>query len=116
MIHALLFNVWFFHPLDEGTGSTCSAINHTGCGYAGWSGILGSFLTSVPGWIVAIVVFLYARNCHVRGCWRLQWHEHPDHGHPVCRKHHPHGHGRLHEIPTTPATRVVARERAKKAT
>ena len=22
----------------------------------------------------------------------LQWHPHPDHGHPVCKKHHPDGH------------------------
>src|SRR5262249_11993849 len=26
-----------------------------------------------------------------RGCWRLDWHPHPDHGHPVCLVHHPEG-------------------------
>jgi hypothetical protein len=29
----------------------------------------------------------------VQRCWRLEWHPHPDNGHPVCRKHHPDGHG-----------------------
>lgn len=28
-------------------------------------------------------------NCMVHGCPRLQWHPHPDHGHVVCRHHHP---------------------------
>jgi hypothetical protein len=23
----------------------------------------------------------------------LSWHPHPDHGHPVCRRHHPDGKG-----------------------
>lgn len=32
---------------------------------------------------------LYAHNCHVHGCYRLAWHPHPEHGHPVCRKHSP---------------------------
>ncbi|HWF25192.1 MAG TPA: hypothetical protein VG275_07085 [Solirubrobacteraceae bacterium] len=35
-------------------------------------------------------VWLRRHNCHEPRCWRLQWHVHPDHGHPVCRHHHPH--------------------------
>lgn len=27
-------------------------------------------------------------NCHVNWCPRLQWHTHPEHGHPVCKHHH----------------------------
>ena len=29
-------------------------------------------------------------NCHVHHCWRISWHPHPEHGHPVCKRHHPH--------------------------
>ena len=36
-------------------------------------------------------------NCHVHKCWRLQWHPHPEHGHVVCRKHHPNGKGVTHD-------------------
>jgi hypothetical protein len=41
----------------------------------------------------ASFVYLHFRkhNCHVNGCPRLEWHPHPEHGHPVCKKHHPHG-------------------------
>lgn len=35
----------------------------------------------------------HKHNCQVTGCWRLSWHPHPDHGHIVCRKHHPNGKG-----------------------
>lgn len=53
-------------------------------GYQFWSGIgSGSPL------LVAAGVFWRKHNCHVHRCWRLQWHAHPAHGHPVCRKHHP---------------------------
>jgi hypothetical protein len=69
---------YFWHPLRNGPG------------YNVWSGIAGSFLTSIPGWFIALYVWIRGQNCHVHGCWRLQWHEHPDHGHPVCRRHHPH--------------------------
>jgi len=57
-----------------------------GTGYQFWSGI-GS------GSPILAAVFLWWRhhNCHVARCWRLPWHPHPDHGHPVCRKHHPDG-------------------------
>ena len=40
-----------------------------------------------------LYLFLRKHNCHVRRCWRLAWHPHPDHGHPVCRRHHPDGRG-----------------------
>ncbi len=80
MIYAL-FHGYFWHPLTNGPG------------YNLWSGILGSFLTSLPGWFLGIGLFLYHRNCHVHGCKRLAWHPHPDHGHPVCKKHHPHSDG-----------------------
>lgn len=72
-----LFDGYFWHPLH-------------GDGYQLWSGIAGSFLTSVPGWVAVIYIYVRSHNCHVKGCWRLNWHEHPDHGHPVCRRHHPH--------------------------
>lgn len=74
---ASLFAHWLFHPLH-------------GNGYQFWSGIAGSFLTSLPGWLVALALFLRHRNCHVHRCWRLSWHPHPEHGHPVCKRHHPH--------------------------
>jgi hypothetical protein len=37
----------------------------------------------------AALAWLRRHNCHVRRCWRLGWHPHPDHGHLVCRAHHP---------------------------
>lgn len=77
-MHALAAG-WFWHPLRLGNG------------YDFWSGIAGCFIWSVPGWIVAIVVYLRAHNCHVRGCPRLSWAAHPDHDHPVCCVHHPDG-------------------------
>lgn len=53
-------------------------------GYNFWSGIgSGSPLLLGAG------LWWRHHNCHVHGCWRLQWHAHPDHGHPVCRRHHP---------------------------
>lgn len=79
-MHIFAASFWlhaFWHPLH-------------GDGYQFWSGIAGSFLTSLPGWAVALALFLRQRNCHVYRCWRLSWHPHPDHGHPVCRHHHPH--------------------------
>jgi hypothetical protein len=82
MTVSLIIGGWFWHPLRNGPG------------YNFWSGIAGCFLFSIPGWIAAAVIWIRSRNCHVYGCWRLQWYEHPDHGHPVCRKHHPDGQGR----------------------
>lgn len=69
---------WFFQPFH-------------GDGYQFWSGI-GSDIgeAAIIGGLITIV---RQRNCHIRRCWRLSWHAHPEHGHPVCRKHHPHGNG-----------------------
>ena len=58
-------------------------------GYQFWSGIAGSFATN-GGLYVGAFVLWRKHNCHVHGCWRVQFHPHPDHGHPVCRRHHPH--------------------------
>lgn len=43
-------------------------------------------------------------NCHVHRCWRISWHPHPVHGHPVCKKHHPEGHRVTPEGIHTPRT------------
>lgn len=57
-----------------------------GDGYQFWSGIgAGSPV------FIALAVWWRHHNCHVRGCPRLLWHPHPDHGHPTCRRHHPDG-------------------------
>lgn len=69
---------WFFQPLH-------------GDGYQFWSGI-ASDLGEVAI-IGGLLTFVRQRNCHVKRCPRLSWHAHPEHGHPVCRKHHPHGEG-----------------------
>lgn len=50
-------------------------------GYNFWSGI-GSGSPLLAG----IGVYVRHHNCHVRGCFRLG-HAHPEHGHPVCRRH-----------------------------
>lgn len=57
----------------------------TGFGYQFWSGIAGDLFI-----VTGIAVWWRRHNCHVEGCWRLQWHAHPVNGHPVCRRHHPH--------------------------
>ena len=57
-----------------------------GDGYQFWSGIGGDlFLVS------AAAVWWRKHNCAIRGCWRLQFHTHPEKDVPVCRKHHPKG-------------------------
>jgi hypothetical protein len=55
-----------------------------GDGYQFWSGIGSGSPLLVP-----FALWWRRHNCHVHRCWRLQWHVHPKHGHPVCRKHHP---------------------------
>lgn len=65
--------MWIFHPLH-------------GEGYQFWSGIAGSFLTSLPGWFVAIIVSARHKNCHHKRCWRLG-HNHPKFGWPACKDH-----------------------------
>lgn len=56
-----------------------------GDGYQFWSGIAGDGAI-----LAACAVFWRKHNCHVGRCWRLAWHPDPTHGHPVCRRHHPH--------------------------
>lgn len=64
------------HPLTQGNG-----LNF-------WSGI-GSDLGELP--LLAGLYVVYRKHaCHVKRCYRIQWHEHPYTGHPVCRHHHPH--------------------------
>lgn len=72
----------WFHWADQG-------------GYNFVSGPLAD-VTLLIGFVAFLYTHLRAHNCHVRGCWRLQWHAHPDHGHPVCRRHHPEGSGVVH--------------------
>ena len=69
---------WWWHPL-------------TGNGYQWWSGI-GSDIAelSIAVAIVTAAVGAYHKHeCHVEQCHRLAWHPDPDHGHPVCKRHHP---------------------------
>jgi hypothetical protein len=61
-------------------------------GYNFVSGPLAD-ITLVTAFAGTLYLFLRRHNCHVHRCWRLAWHPHPDHGHPVCKKHHPDGHG-----------------------
>lgn len=61
-----------------------------GAGYNFVSGPLAD-ITLATGFGSWIIVFLRKHNCHVHGCWRLEWAAHPEHGHPVCRRHHPQG-------------------------
>lgn len=98
---------WFWHPLAEGKGSTCSATDHSGCGYALWSGSLSDVaeITLITAVLASLAAWWRKHNCHVHRCWRLSWHPHPGHGHPVCSKHHPYGQGRgdhLHPRHHTP--------------
>jgi hypothetical protein len=58
-------------------------------GYNFISGPLAD-ITIFTAFASGLFVFLRRHNCHVHGCWRLAWHPHPVHGHPVCKKHHPH--------------------------
>lgn len=70
---------WFWHPLN-------------GQGYQFWSGIASDAgeLTLITGIAMLLATFWRHHNCHVHRCPRLSWHPHPAHGHPVCRRHHPH--------------------------
>jgi hypothetical protein len=57
-------------------------------GYNFVSGPLAD-ITLISAFGGAIAVWWRRQQCHVIRCWRLQWHPHPGHGHPVCRRHHP---------------------------
>lgn len=73
---------WFWHPLRSGNG------------YNSWSGWISDVaeITVVGAIAASLAAWWRKHNCHVHRCWRLQWHEHPEHGHPVCAVHHPNGH------------------------
>ena len=60
-------------------------------GYNFVSGPLAD-IALVTAFAGTLYLFLRKHNCHVNGCWRMEWHPHPAHGHPVCKKHHPEGH------------------------
>jgi hypothetical protein len=59
-------------------------------GYNFVSGPLAD-ITLATAFLSWLYLFLRHHNCHVHRCPRLSWHPHPDHGHPVCKKHHPDG-------------------------
>ena len=72
-----------------------------GSGYWFYSGAFDAGI--LVGVLSGIGVYWRAHNCHVQGCWRLDWHPHPDHGHRVCFLHHPEGgaeflHARHHQV------------------
>lgn len=49
---------------------------------------LGLFLTP----LVLAYHIITTHTCRAnRWCLRPIWHTHPDHGLPICRRHHPHG-------------------------
>lgn len=60
--------------------------NLSGPFYGFWSGVgSGSPLFALGA------VYLRHHNCHIKGCWRLQWKTVPGpQGHVVCKRHHPH--------------------------
>jgi len=60
-----------------------------GSGYWFYSGVFDAGI--LVGIASGIGVYWRKHNCHVKKCWRLDWHPHPDHGHPVCVVHHPEG-------------------------
>lgn len=86
---------WFAHPIAT---QVCYASYHTPAAvrdcksYNLWSGIGSdlSELTIIIGMITFAFGWWHQHNCHIEHCPRLQWHPHPDHGHPVCKRHHPH--------------------------
>ncbi len=90
MIHLVLAaSFWhdILHPLGYCTG-TPSAVS--ACrGYNAHSGVLANFgeLSIFVAIIGSLLAYLRKHNCHVPGCPWIEWHPHPLHGHPVCRKH-----------------------------
>jgi hypothetical protein len=80
---------WIWHPLGYCSGPPRQVIDCEG--YNFWSGISGSNITIPFTCAAFLTAAWYKHNCHVPGCWRLTWHTHPDHGHLVCKRHHPHG-------------------------
>ena len=88
------FDTYFVHTLS-------------GNGYQFWSGI-GSDIGELT--LLGIVAVVWRNhNCHVHRCWRLSWHPHPVHGHPVCRRHHP-DHKQIHADTAAPDDGAVRPE------
>lgn len=81
---------WFYHPLGVCSGPPAVVRNCKG--YNFHSGIEANIaeLAVVASIVGAIIGLVKHRNCHEHGCPRLCWHPHPDHGHPICKVHHPH--------------------------
>ena len=77
---------WLYHPLG-----VCPLVPHAqriACqSYNFWSGVAGSFLISLPSWLVALGLFFRHRNCHHKRCWSIHTHNHPEHGWPACKQH-----------------------------
>ncbi len=71
---------------------------HEGVGYHLLSGAIPVLLG-----FGAIVGWWKRHNCHHPRCPFFQWHDHPDHGHPVCGFHHPHHLGLLNRLFTAKA-------------
>ena len=89
-----------------------------GSGYWFYSGVFDVGI--LLGIVSSVGVYWRAHNCHVNGCWRLDWHPHPEHDHPVCRAHHPDGgaeflHAVHHRVNVSPRGSCAARssERAE---
>ena len=83
-----------------------------GSGYWFYSGVFDAGI--LLGLLSGIGVYWRSHNCHVQRCWRLDWHPHPEHGHPVCFVHHPDGgseflHPRHHQVKRSSATASPAR-------
>lgn len=87
MLHAALvagLPDYLWHPLRGGNGYNS---------WSGWVSDVGE-ATLITAILASLATWWRKHNCHVHKCWRLSWHAHPGHGHPVCRKHHPYGQGR----------------------
>lgn len=78
---------WLWHPLGYCTGGQVAVRDCES--YNFWSGISGSNITLPVAAAAYAAGWWHQHNCHVQGCMRLQWHPHPEHGHPVCRRHFP---------------------------
>lgn len=64
----------------------------SGQGTAFWGGIGGdlTYLLVFASLTAGLLRGYRQHRCHVARCWRLSWHPDPVHGHPVCKRHHPH--------------------------
>lgn len=81
---------WPGHALGVCTGTREQIVQCKG--YNLFSGQLSdvSELSVLVGMVTFAAGAWFKHNCHVPGCWRIAWHPHPQHAHPVCRRHHPH--------------------------